>query len=177
MENIVGLANELADTIPPVLVEGWKLLLAEFCSRGSWHPPHSATPSLSHSSMAPQQSLRGSSEDTICYPNSSCHFTFTLNVAAVHLWEKSVWNHFLHLLQFFLHWWKILHETAEAMYTSWFASLDVTVLKNTTEMVLYWLLLFDRKKKKSHILWMSINIVWELWIIRDIMFPADVFVP
>lgn len=31
----------------------------------------------------------------------------------------------------------MLHETAEAMYTSWFALLDVTVLKNTTEMVLY----------------------------------------
>lgn len=49
--------------------------------------------------------------------------------------------------------------------------------KHMTEMVLYWLQLFDRKKRKdTNRLWMSINTVWELWIIRDIRFPADVFV-
>lgn len=49
--------------------------------------------------------------------------------------------------------------------------------KHMTEMVLYWLQLSDRKKKVKNRLWMQINTVWELWVIRDIRFPADVFIP
>lgn len=170
----------MAQNTAGLLVTSWQILSHQWfppdkCGSQKFLSPTSHCPSFSHPTPS-QQNLQGSRGEMAFYPNSSCCSRAPL-CAVVSLrrscCEAIPGTH------------SRLSCTVEKHCTELLKHAPVTVCvsghepsqKHMTEKVLYWLQLFDRKKKVKNRLWMPINTVWELWVIRDIRFPADVFIP
>lgn len=174
----------LAQNIAELLVTSWRILSRQCsppdkCDAQKFLSPTFHCHSLSCPTPPSHQSknLHGSSEEMAFYPNSSCCFTAPLCAVVPHRrsWCEAITGTHSRL---FLHCWKTLHWAPQAMHQSRFVSLDTSLLKSIW---LKWCFIdcssLIGKKKVKNRLWMPINTVWELWVIRDIRFPADVFIP
>lgn len=173
----------LAQNIAELLVISWKVLShrclpPDKCDSRKFLSPTSHY----HSSSCPTPSSHASKTSTAAVKK----WPFILTPPAVSLYLSVLWcpsgeggvKPFLAHTPGFL---ALLKNTALSSLSS--APVTVCVSghepsqKHVSEIVLYWLQLFDREKKVKNRLWMPINTVWELWVIRDIRFPADVFIP